>query len=260
MTELLIVIFACALGIALLAGPLGSLVVWRKLAYFGDTLAHSALLGLALSIFFNIHPLLCISSLAVLIGLALWKLEKNMLVGTDSLLGALSHISLAFGLVFLSLSESANINLEAFLFGDLLAVSITDVWIIFSMLMVSTCFVFYYWRELLLISVDAQLAKVEGVAVNFLNMAFTLLLAVVIAVAIKIVGVLLITALLIVPAVTARRISSSPEAMIFFASFFACISVIGGILLSWQYDTPAGPSIVVCAAILFIVSLALPQK
>jgi zinc transport system permease protein len=242
-------------GLALTTGPLGCLVVWRRMAYFGDTMAHSALLGVALSLFFEVNLLLTVFAVAVGVSLLLLLLQRRQALSADSLLGILSHSTLAIGLVLVAFMTSVRIDLIAFLFGDILAVTTSDILLIWlGGAFVLACLVFL-WRPLIASTVSHDLAEAEGLRPDRARLLFMLLMALVIAIAMKIVGIMLITALLIIPAATARRFSASPEAMAVISSVLGAIAVIGGLFGSLYGDTPSGPSIVVAALVLFILSL-----
>jgi len=244
------------LGVALVAGPLGCFVVWRRLAYFGDTLAHSALLGIALSFLISVPLNLGVVITCVLIALALVLLSRTRTLATDTLLGILAHSALAIGLVALSFMPDVRVDLTGLLFGDLLAMTRQDlVWIYggaaFVLSLLATL-----WRGLLMSTIHEELARVEGIPVERLRLALMLMFSLVIAVAMKIVGVLLITALLIIPAATARRLAHNPEHMTALAVVFGVVAVSGGLTLSWYLDTPAGPSVVVTAFLVFLMVYA----
>ncbi|MBP2549237.1 zinc transport system permease protein [Neorhizobium galegae] len=243
------------IGLALTTGPLGCLVVWRRMAYFGDTMAHSALLGVALSLFFEVNLLLSVFAVAVGVSLLLLLLQRRQALSADSLLGILSHSTLAIGLVLVAFMTSVRIDLIAFLFGDILAVTPADILLIWlGGAFVLICLVFL-WQPLIASTVSHDLAEAEGQNPDRARLLFMLLMALVIAIAMKIVGIMLITALLIIPAATARRYSASPEAMAVLSSVLGAIAVIGGLFGSLYGDTPSGPSIVVAALVLFILSL-----
>ncbi|MDO1584363.1 metal ABC transporter permease [Rhizobium oryzicola] len=243
------------IGLALTTGPLGCLVVWRRMAYFGDTMAHSALLGVALSLFFQINLLVSVFVVAVAVSLLLLLLQKRQALSADSLLGILSHSTLAIGLVLVAFMTWVRIDLIAFLFGDILAVTPADIAFIWIGGAVVLGFVVYLWRSLIASTVSPDLAEAEGLKPERAQLAFMLLMALVIAIAMKIVGIMLITALLIIPAATARRLSSSPEAMAVTASLVGALAVVLGLFGSLYQDTPSGPSIVVAALALFVISL-----
>lgn len=244
------------IGVALVAGPLGCFIVWKRLAYFGDTLAHAALLGVALSFLLELNLVLTVFSVSVLISLALLALQKQANLSSDALLGLLSHSSLALGLVALALMTSVRFDLMGLLFGDILSVSILDVAMIYGggglILIVLTLI----WRPLFAATVSPELAKAEGLKTDRAEIIFMVLMALVIAIAMKIVGVLLITALLIIPAATARRFAVGPEQMAIFAAIFGMIAAILGLFGSRFWDTPSGPSIVIAALALFLISLS----
>ncbi len=243
------------IGVALTAGPLGCFVVWRRMAYFGDTMAHSALLGVALSLFFEVNLLLSVFGIAVLVSLLLLGLQRKQSLSADALLGILSHSALAIGLVLVAFMTWVRIDLIAFLFGDILAVTPADlalIWIGGALVVAALAFL---WRPLVASTVSEDLAEAEGMKPAQARLFFMLLMALVIAIAMKIVGIMLITSLLIIPAATARRFSASPEVMAVLASIIGALAVVGGLFGSLHYDTPSGPSIVVAALLLFILSL-----
>ncbi|PCM44432.1 zinc ABC transporter permease subunit ZnuB [Marinobacter sp. ANT_B65] len=241
------------LGVALVAGPLGCFVVWRRMAYFGDTLAHSALLGIALSFLINVPLNIGVIITSVVLAIALMSFSHNKTLATDTLLGILAHSALAIGLVALSFMPEVRVDLTGLLFGDLLAMTRNDLlWIYGGTALILTLLV-VLWRGLLMSTIHEELARVEGVQVERLRMLLMLMFALVIAVAMKMVGVLLITALLIIPAATARRLASTPEQMATLAIVFGFLAVGGGLTLSWHMDTPAGPSVVVTAFVSFLV-------
>ncbi|MDG1819588.1 MAG: zinc ABC transporter permease subunit ZnuB [Porticoccaceae bacterium] len=260
MTDFLLYALLAGLGVALVAGPLGCFVVWRRMAYFGDTLAHSALLGVSIGVLLNINLSITVAAIPLLMALGLVYLEQRGILSLDTLLGILSHSALATGLVLISLLPDVRVDLMSLLFGDLLSVTLNDLWVIYGVASAVVLLLILLWKPLINITVHADLAAVEGVRVGAVRTALMLITALVIAIAMKIVGVLLITALLIIPAATARRISNTPEQMAVTASAIAMLTVIMGLGMSWYADTPAGPSVVVCAALLFILSLLFRQR
>jgi zinc transport system permease protein len=245
-------------GVALVAGPLGCFVVWRRMAYFGDTMAHSALLGVALSFLLEINLSVGVFLVAALVSLALLLLQRRNQLSADALLGILSHSTLAIGLVLVTFMTWVRIDLMGFLFGDILAVTAADIALIYGGGAAILALLVWMWRPLLAATVNAELAEAEGLRPEASRVIFMLLLASVIAIAMKLVGVLLITSLLIIPAATARRLSATPEQMAVIAALTGVLAVCGGLFGSLQYDTPSGPSIVVAALVLFLISLAAP--
>jgi zinc transport system permease protein len=243
------------IGVALVAGPLGCFIVWRRLAYFGDTLSHAALLGVALAFLFEVNVTLAVFAVSACVSIALLLLQKGATLSADALLGLLAHSALALGLVVLAFMTWIRMDLMGFLFGDILAVSKNDIAIIWLGGALVLAILAAIWRPLFAATVNGELAEAEGMNPERVNIVFMLLMAAVIAIAMKIVGVLLITAMLIIPAATARRFSSGPEQMALLAAGIGALSVVGGLFGSLEWDTPAGPSIVVAALVLFVLSL-----
>ncbi len=243
------------IGLAITVGPLGCFIVWRRMAYFGDTMAHSALLGVALSFLFQIDLTIGVFVVAALVSVALLALQKRGALSTDALLGILSHSTLALGLVLVAFMSWIRVDLMGFLFGDILAVSRTDIAMIYGGGAIILALVVWLWRPLLASTVSEELSAAEGMAPDRARIVFMLMMALVIAIAMKLVGVLLITSLLIIPAATARRFAVTPEQMAVIASAIGALAVAGGLFGSLRFDTPSGPSIVVAALLLFLVSL-----
>jgi zinc transport system permease protein len=248
------------IGLALVAGPLGCFVVWRKMSYFGDTLAHAALLGVALSLLLNVNVTLAVFALAVLVALALLALQARSSLSSDALLGMLSHGSLAIGLLALAFMTWVRLDLMGLLFGDLLTVSRTDIGILWVGGAAVLAALIWAWKPLFAVTVNRDLAKAEGYDAKAYDVLLMVLLAAVVAVSIKIVGVMLITSMLIIPAGAARRFAGGPIAMAVFAAFIGVVAVLGGLYASLTFNTPSGPSIVVVALALFIVGLVLPMS
>jgi zinc transport system permease protein len=252
------VLYALAAGIALalVVGPLGSVVVWRRMAYFGDTLAHAALLGVALAVAADQLPMAGVTIIGVLIAVVLFWLEKQRELSTDTLLGILSHSALALGLIVLSViqSQGFNINLMSYLFGDLLAVDQSDLVLMYGSVVIILLVFSRILSPLISMSVNEELARVDGVAVEKIRFVFMILLALVIAIALKVVGILLITALLIIPAATARLFSKSPKQMVLMSVLMAIVAVVLGLYSSLNWDFPTGPAIVVSSSLLFFLS------
>ena len=254
-------LFALCAGLALacVSGPLGSFIVWRRMSYFGDTLAHGALLGIAVGLITNSNPQLSIIISSLILAVLLTLLDRRPTLSTDTVLGILAHSALALGVVVLALTGSQRVSLEAYLFGELLTISGPDlIWVV-AVTAIVAIVLKLFWNHLLAITIHAELAEIEGYKVRRLNLLLVILLAMTIAVSMKLVGVLLITALLIIPPATARRVANSPESMALIASGIGIVSVLCGLLLSFYYDTPVGPTIVVMTTLLFIISYLMPQ-
>jgi zinc transport system permease protein len=246
------------IGVAAVTGPLGAFVVWRRMAYFGDALAHSALLGVALGLLLGTNANVAIITVCIAVALLLMALQRQRYLASDTVLGILAHGTLSLGLVVVALQGSVRVDLFALLFGDVLAMSVADLYWIYGGGAVALGLLLFLWRPLLAVTVHEDLARVEGVNVVAVQLGFMVVIALVIAVAIKIVGVLLLTSLLVIPAAAARRVSSTPEMMAILAAIIGTVSVIGGLFGSLQWDTPAGPSVVLAAVVLFLLVMVLP--
>jgi zinc transport system permease protein len=246
------------LVVAVVAAPFGVFIVWRRLAYFGDTLAHSALLGVALGLLLQINMNVAVVAVCLTVAVLLFLFQRQRQLADDTLLGILAHSTLSLGLVFLSLFETVRVDLMAYLFGDILVVSRGDIgWIVIAG-SVSLLTLIKLWKPLLLITINEDMARIDGVHVDLVKLAFVCLLAILVAVMMKIVGLVLVTALFIIPAAAARRVSQTPEMMAMVAALIGAVSVVAGLAGSYRWDTPAGPSIVLAAAALFALFYALP--
>ncbi|WP_439271651.1 metal ABC transporter permease [Pseudochrobactrum sp. HB0163] len=242
-------------GLAMITGPVGCFIVWRRMAYFGDTMAHSALLGVGLAMLFNLNIMVSVFAIAFTIAMLLVILQRRNTLSADSLLGILSHATLAFGLVLVAFMTWVRFDLMSLLFGDILAVSVSDLAAIYIGGALILILLMRLWRPLLAATISEDIARAENLQPELYRTLFMILLAVLIAIAMKIVGILLITALLIIPAATARRFAASPEQMAILASLAGIGAVIAGLFGSLNYDTPSGPSIVVAAVCFFAISL-----
>jgi len=254
MDEFLIRALIAGSLVAAVAGLLGVFVVWRRMAFFGDTLSHSALLGVALGMLLNVGFMVGVMVSTLLVGLILYSFQRQKRVSNDALLGILSHSGLSLGLIALSFVQAQNVNIEDWLFGDVLSVTWQDVLSIAGVMLLVVVIMGWLWRPLLTLTVHEELARVEGINTNVVNLCFVLVVALLVSVAMQIVGALLITALLIIPATTARNFAKTPEQMAGIASLIGIISVCLGISASAWYDVPAGPSIVMASTILFFSS------
>ncbi|MBL4807783.1 MAG: metal ABC transporter permease [Rhodobacteraceae bacterium] len=246
--------------IALAAAPLGCLVVWRRMAYFGDATGHAALLGVALAMSFSMPLMVGVIIIAAAMALTVTFATQRGNYAMDTVLGVFSHSALAIGLVAAALLPNVRLNLIDTLLGNLLTVSPNDVIMIAIGAAIIFAILFVFWRSLLNATLSAELLVAEGGSLLRDRLIFTLTLALFVALSMKLVGVLLITAMLILPAAAAAPLARSPERMVAIAAAIGVASVIGGLWLSWEADTQAGPSIVVVATLFFVVLNALPRR
>jgi zinc transport system permease protein len=267
--------------IAIMAGPLGCFVVWRRMAYFGAAIAHSALLGVALSLLLggflvslsadaasvsyklglslveDPWPVVLIMSL--LLALGLLALQRRHLLASDTLLGIVAHGSLAIGLLIVAMMATLRIDIMSYLFGDILSIDNTDVMVMATLSVAVIVLIINQWRPLLSSTVNTDLAAVEGVNTHRTELIFVLMLACVVALGMRVVGVLLIISMLIIPPATARRLVSTPQQMAIMASVIGVVDVWLGLAIAWFADLPAGPAIVAISTLLFIAGLLVPQ-
>lgn len=247
--------FVAGIGLAIITGPLGCFIVWRRLSYFGDTLAHSALLGVVIAYALSFNIILSVFVISGLISLSLLYLQKKTFLPNDALLGLLAHSVLAVGLVLLGILSFIRIDLMGLLFGDILSVNVNDLLIIWIGGCIVLALLILIWRPLFAGTVNLELAKAEGLNPELANTIFTLLIAAVIAISIKIVGILLITGLLIIPASASRNLSSTPIQMAIIASIIGVISVILGLYSSLTWNSSTGPTILSISLLIFIFTL-----
>ena len=244
------------IGVAFAAAPLGCFVVWRRMAYFGDATAHAAILGVALSLAFSMSIFVGTVVVALLMALVVSILSGRG-YAMDTLLGVLAHSAIAFGLVAVSFLSGVRIDLMAYLFGDILAVSQDDLAVIWGGAVLVVALIGWRWSALLTCTLNRDLAQAEGINPKREQLVLTLALALIVALGIQIVGAILIAALLIIPAAAARNFANTPEAMALIAAAFGACATLGGLAASLHWDTPTGPSIICCAAALFFTSTLL---
>lgn len=243
------------LGFAIIAGPLGCFVVWQRLSYMGDALAHSALLGVVLALVLELNVLIGVFAVCLMLALILANIGSRSILSSDSMLGILSHSTLSIGLVLVSFMYWVRIDILDFLFGNILAVSWLEIGLIYAGGITALGVIVWKWNSLIGLTVNEEIAAAEGLRPLQTRTVLMVLLAAAIAIAMKIVGLILTVSLLIIPAATARNLAATPEKMAVFASIIGAMSVIGGLLLSLEFDTPPGPSIVIFALMIFLATM-----
>ena len=243
------------LGVAIVTGPLGCFTIWRRLSFFGDTLAHSALLGVTLALSFEMNISFAVFLISAVVAIFLINLQRVTNLPGDALLGLLAHSTLALGLVTISFLSFIRFDIMGLLFGDILSVNNLDILIIWLGGAVILITLKIIWKPLFASTVNYDLAQAEGMNPDRVNIIFTLLMAAIIAISIKMVGLLLITGMLIMPAAMARNLSDNPIMMVFIATVGGMLSVLIGLFASLEFNSPSGPSIIVAALSLFLLSL-----
>lgn len=260
MDDFLVRALLAGLGVAIVAGPYGCFVVWRRMAYFGETLAHTALFGVALGLLLEVDLILGMIAAVALASLLLGLAQRDRRLGSDAILGILASFTLAAGVIAVSLAGTVRLDLFAFLFGDILAVRAVDLYAIYGAAVAALAALVWLWRPMLSATLHDELARIDGVRVGAVNMLLMLLLALVIAVAGRMVGILLVVALLVIPAAAARRFARTPEQMAVAAALVGAAAVAAGLWGSFRWDTPTGPSMVVAAGLICLLAWIVPRR
>lgn len=242
-----------AIGIAIISGPLGSFVIWRRMAYFGDSLAHSALLGVSLGIAYDIGIHMGILIICSAFSFLLTWLQTQRFFGVDALLGIFAHTALAVGVVMLSVLDAPQIDIHAILFGDILTVTYGDIYRIYAVGLFVIAVLIVFWKRLILSILSEDIAAAEGFSPLYAHFILTALMTIFVAFSVQIVGVLLVTSLLIIPAATSRLVTNTPHKMVYVASLLGIFSVLLGMFGSVWFDLPSGPMIVAIAGVIFLM-------
>lgn len=254
MSEFVLRAALASLAVALVAGPVGCFIVWRRMAFFGHAVSHAAVLGVAVGLALGINLMLGVVVTGMAVALMLVGLETRRILATDTLIGILGHAALAAGLVALAFMPNVRMDLMSYLFGDVLAVSRIHLAVMGAVTIVVLAAMAVLWRPLLSLTVHHDLAHVEGVPTFAIRVAYMLIVALVIASGMQVVGALLIISLMIIPAAAARPLSRTPAAMAVIATVIALASCAAGLAASFAFDAPAGPSIVLAASFIFALS------
>lgn len=244
----------------LMTAPVGAFMLWRRMAYFGDALAHTTLLGLAIGLWLQLPLTLSMLMIALLVAFSISLLNKRPHTSGDTLLAIAAHSSLGLGMLAIAVLPEARVDLMGYLFGDLLNLTYTDIGVLSFIATLVLGLISYFWRSLILNTLNAELASLAGINNQSMQLLLALLTAVVVAVSTKLVGALLMTALLITPAATARIWSQSPKSMIISAMIVSQFGIMGGLALSWQFDLPVAPSIVSLLFAGFLLSRLIPSR
>ena len=239
-----------------LGGLLGSFAVLRQLSFFSDALGHSALLGIALGVLLGLDPTLVLIPFAVLFALGVNQLARRSRLPADALLNIVYSSSLALAVVVLSRLPGWKGGLDQLLFGDILGVTTRDLLLLAALLLASVAILLVTGRRQMLLTIDASLALSRGVAAEAQRLLFVVLLAVVVALSIRAVGVLLISAFVVIPACASRLISGNFRVYLLLSALFGATCAVLGLLASAAADLPSGPSVVVVQLLLFLLALA----
>ncbi len=253
MDDFIINAIISGIGIALITGLLGCFVVWKKMSYFGESLGHSAILGIGIGIILGINHDISIILVIVIFALLLTYLQNKEALSNDTILGILAHGALSIGIILISLSDNVNFNLHSFLFGDILIVNTTQIYSIFAGAIVIYLVIILNWKSLILSTISRDLAKSQNISNFKMDLLLTIIMAIAIAASIKIIGALLITSMLVIPPATAKQLVKNPKNMVIISTLIAILSILFGILSSYHFDIPSGPAIILISFILFFV-------
>jgi zinc transport system permease protein len=240
------------LFVALSCSLIGVFLVLRRLSLIGDGLAHIAFGGLAIGLFAGVQPLVTalVTTIAGALGIQWLKTRK---IEADAAIAAIFSLGLALGVVLVSLAHGFNVDLFSFLFGSILAVSQTDLYVVGILGIVVVASIVIFYKELLYITFDEEAAKASGIPIAFLNTLLMVLTAITVIVAMRVVGVLLVSSLIVLPTLTARQLSRSFRQTLFYSALISVLSVFFGLLAAFYLDLAAGGAIVLVAGVFFVV-------
>jgi len=243
-----------------IAAPMGCLMVWQRLAFLSDTLGHAAVLGVGIGLLLEVNPMFGVLAVVILIVFSLSQVANFNNALSETTLAIISHTGLAGGLILLGALPSNSVSLEAILFGDLLATTRSDLLMILVTTLILLVLLIRHWRPFVALSVSREIAQAEGISVRKEQFLMYMMIALLVAVLMKVMGVLLIAAMLVIPTTSARLLSQNPEQMVWFSAAFGILSLAGGITGSFQFDWQTGPSIVLSATIFLVVTLLVTRQ
>lgn len=252
--------FEAGIAIGIIAPLIGMFLVVRRYSLLADTLAHTSLAGVAIGLLFRINPVLSAIVLSVIASLGIEQLRASRRVFSESVLALFLSGSLAVAVVILSLAKGFNAGLFGYLFGSISTVSQTDVWVIVALAVMVFLNVVLLYKELFFVSFDEELAQASGLPVRRLNFTIVLLAAITVALSIRIVGVLLIGALMVIPVISAIQYGRGFRATLILSVIFSLLSVLVGLFASYYFNLASGGAIVLVALIIFLLSLAVSKK
>jgi zinc transport system permease protein len=230
-----------------IAAPMGCLMVWQRLAFLSDTLGHAAVLGVGVGLLLQVQPIFGVLAVALVIVFSLSRVGNFDSALSETTLAIISHTGLAGGIILVGILPGPGVNLEAILFGDLLATSKSDL---LSLLLTTSLLVVLLlrnWRAFVAVSVSREIAQAEGVEVRRVQLLM------------KVMGVLLIAAMLVIPTSSARLFSRSPEQMVLISGFYGLAALAGGMASSFHFDWQTGPAIVLSATLLLLLTLVVAR-
>jgi zinc transport system permease protein len=243
-----------------IAAPMGCLMVWQRLAFLSDTLGHAAVMGVGLGLLLQVQPIFGVLAVALLIVFSLSRVTSFNTALSEATLAIISHTGLAGGIILVGLMPAPAVNLEAILFGDLLATTVTDLAVLLTTTVLLLLLLLHHWRAFVAVSVSREMAQAEGIEVRKVQFLMYIMIALLVAVMMKVMGVLLIAAMLVIPTSSARLLSRSPEQMVLISALYGLFALAGGITGSFHFDWQTGPAIVVSATVLLLLTLAVTRS
>jgi len=243
---------AAAVLVSLLCGMLSTFVVLRRMAFIGVGISHSAFGGVALGFLLGVDPLWTGIAFALGVALLIEWAQTHTRVAEDTAIGIFFAASMALGLVFLHLSQAYNVDVFGFLFGNILAIGARQVWQILGVTAGVLAVILAFFKELVFLSFDEEMAWVSGVPVKALRYLFLVLMALVVIVTIYLVGIILVSALLVIPGAIAQNLSRRLKNMVWVSAGVAMGSAVGGLIFSYGIDLPSGATIVLVLAVLYL--------
>jgi zinc transport system permease protein len=242
-----------------IAAPMGCLMVWQRLAFLSDTLGHAAVLGVGLGLMLQLEPIFGVLAVALVIVFSLSRVSSFNSALSETTLAIISHTGLAGGIILVGLLPGPAVNLEAILFGDLLATTSADLLNLLLTTVLLLVLLLRHWRAFVAVSVSREIAQAEGIEVRRIQFLMYIMIALLVAVMMKVMGVLLIAAMLVIPTSSARLFSRSPEQMVYISGLYGLFALGGGITSSFHFDWQTGPAIVVSATVLLLLTLAVTR-
>jgi zinc transport system permease protein len=251
-------VFAGLIMVAI-AAPMGCLMVWQRLAFLGDTLGHAAVMGVGIGLLLQVKPIFGVLVVALVLVFSLSRVNSFNNALSETTLAIISHTGLAGGIILVSLLPAPTVNLESILFGDLLATTVSDLLSLLLTTVLLLLILWRYWGSFVAVSVSREIAQAEGIEVRRVQFLIYIMIALLVAVMMKVMGVLLIAAMLVIPTASARLFSRSPEQMVYFSGLYGLAALGGGITGSFHFDWQTGPAIVVSATLLLLLTLAITR-
>ncbi len=245
---------------ALLCASIGVFVVTRKMSFFANAVAHSSLAGVAIGYLIGASPFGSAVAFGALVGLGIGYLYRTSQLFIDTVIGIFLPSSMAFGVVLIGFVHGYKPDLLSYLFGDILAVSTADMYAVIALSVIAFAFLIAFFHEIVMIALDEDWAKVKGIPVNLIDYTFFVILALIIVVSTKTVGIILVSALVVIPPASAMNVAKSFKWTMIYSIVFGILSAVLGILFSYLFNISTGPTIVLTAFLIFLITIVIRRK